>query len=152
MNKIKQILIGVSMIALSGNASAIMMNDDGSRYAAVESIMQEFVTAGSLTADIELIMNKAMKKGRKYDRKAAKLFDGRGNPVKLERKINKLGIKISALMSGLPAASTATINNLIDGGGEGGDNGSIPEPSTIALLGLGLIGIGAARRLRKKAG
>ena len=150
MNKIKQILIGVSMIALSGNASAIMMNDDGSRYAAVESIMQEFVTAGSLTADIESIMIKAMKKGRKYDRKAAKLFDGRGNPVKLERKINKLGIKISALMAGVPDINSVT---LPDGeGGEGGETNGVPEPSTIALLGLGLVGIGAARRLRKKAG
>ena len=32
----------------------------------------------------------------------------------------------------------------------GGPNGSVPEPSTIALLGMGLVGIGVARRIRKK--
>ena len=145
------------MIALSGSASAVMMYDHSSQTGAIESMMQEFVDGGSLTADIEAILNRAMKKANKQDRKVGKFLDGRGNQVKLERKINKLGIKIAGLMSGLPAASTATINNLIDGGGEGGeggaggDNGSVPEPSTIALLGLGLVGIGAARRLRKKA-
>ena len=147
MNKIKQILIGISMIALSGNASAIVMNEDGSRSAAVESIMQEFVTAGSLTADIESIMIKAMKKALKQGRKASKLASGRGNPVKLERKINKLGIKISALMAGVPDINSVTLPD-----GEGGETNGVPEPSTIALLGLGLVGIGAARRLRKKAG
>ena len=151
MNKIKQILIGASILALSGNASAVMMYDHVSVVPSIESIMQELQDAGTF-AQYERVVTKAKKKGMKQDRKVGKLTNGLGNEVKLERKINKLGIKISKLMSGLPAASTATINNLIDDGGEdGGVTDSVPEPSTIALLGLGLVGIGAARRLRKKA-
>ena len=37
----------------------------------------------------------------------------------------------------------------LDGDGEGEDNVVVPEPGTLALLGLGLASLGAARRARQ---
>ena len=37
------------------------------------------------------------------------------------------------------------------GGGENMSEQSVPEPSTIALLGLGLVGLGVARRFKRTA-
>ena len=152
MNKIKQILIAASLITLSGNAAAVFMPEDGSSKADFfKDLMEQHVEAGGLTVAYEAIFLKVIKKSFKQERKMAKLDSGKGNPTKLTRKINKLENKIASLAGGLPGLASS-IEIPVDGNGTGnGDHGSIPEPSTIALLGLGLIGIGAARHLRKKA-
>jgi hypothetical protein len=48
-------------------------------------------------------------------------------------------------IAGLQGVSTG-------GGGGIGNPEPIPEPATLALFGLGLLGLGAARRSRRKAG
>ena len=146
MNKIKQILIGASLVALSGNAAAIYMPEGGASKADFfKDLMEQHVDAGGLMVAHEALFVKIIRKSFKQKRKMEKLDAGRGNEAKLTRKINKLENKIASLAGGLPG-----LTNSIEIP-DNGDNGSIPEPSTIALLGLGLIGIGAARRLRKKA-
>jgi len=147
MNKIKQILIGASLVALSGNAAAVFMPEDGSSKADyVKDLMEQHLAAGSFS-EHEGIFHKLMKKINKQGRKEEKRGLGKGNERKLTRKIDKLETKIASLLEGVPG-SVSSIEGLVD---DNGDNGSVPEPSTIALLGLGLVGIGAARRLRKKA-
>ncbi len=50
--------------------------------------------------------------------------------------------------SDLPPAKNRRGNGT--GSGRGGDNVVVPEPGTIALLGLGLAGLGLAKRRRAK--
>ena len=155
------------MLALSGNAAAMVINDDGSKtmeYSDLGNIIGELRAGAYTTEETESLVHKIIKKDGKLNRKTAKHEAGRGNEKKLTRKIPKLQRKLNTLLAALPVTSRNPIEACCDGGGDngGGDNGEggngeggnghdVPEPSTIALLGLGLIGIGAARRLRKKA-
>lgn len=146
MNKIKQILIGAGMIALSGNTAAMMISVDGTDYTKFKSLLPviEDIVDGSLVTDLsEKRINKLTRKLEKYNYNKA-------TPGKSTRKVKKsIKKKLKKWdVAGLPG-SASNLETILDGGGS--NNGSVPEPSTIALLGLGLVGIGAARRLRKKA-
>lgn len=166
MNKIKRILIGAGMLALSGNAAAIIMNGDGSKtfeYSDYADLIQD-VIAGMYndTAQDERRSARVAKKQQKVDKKLLRLATADlSNKVenRVTNRVSRLQTQIANIltkmdiMAKLPDSVVLALN---DDCGEssscGNDNGSVPEPSTIALLGLGLVGIGVARRLRKKAG
>ena len=155
------------MLALSGNAAAMIMNDDGSKMMEFsdydKTFIQEVIEGKYDIA--QWVVNKVDKKYRKHGVKVAKLETatlGRKQAKHLSRKITRKETKIAKFLSKVGVETLAL--NITDeccngeqGNGEQGNgeqgNGehSVPEPSTIALLGLGLVGIGAARRLRKKA-
>jgi hypothetical protein len=166
MNKIKRILIGAGMLALSGNAAAIIMNGDGSKtfeYSDYADLIQD-VIAGMYndTAQDERRSARVAKKQHKVDKKLLRLATADlSNKVesRVSNRVSRLQTQIANIltkmdiMAKLPDSVVLALN-----GGDCGesarcddDNGSVPEPSTIALLGLGLVGIGVARRLRKKA-
>jgi len=146
MNKIKQILIGAGILALSGNAAAMFIQVGGTEYTNWKSLLpalQQIVEEPTL---VSLSPKKQAKLTAKLEKYNARLEAGentRGVKKNIKRKVKKWNI------AGLPS-SVSNLDEITQGGGSDGGTG-IPEPSTIALLGLGLVGIGAARRLRKKA-
>lgn len=63
---------------------------------------------------------------------------------------------------GLPGVTVSSLDNEDDFylassvlnatlAGNGSDNGEVPEPATVALLGLGLLGVAASRRASAKS-
>ena len=156
MNKIKQILIGATALALSGNAAAIPL-EDGSSYDELSSLIQEVIdglhedTASNTkrTARVTRIHNR-------LDRGVAVLAKpsiSSKREVRVERRVSRLESRIAKIITKMDLSGSVpdTVIAAINGGEGGGENGSVPEPSIIALLGLGLVGIGVARRMRKKA-
>jgi hypothetical protein len=81
---------------------------------------------------------KERKKEHKWEKRVPRL------ETKIARVMTKMDIMTRANGGGTGSGGTGS------GGTGGSGNGSVPEPSIIALLGLGLVGIGVARRLRKK--
>ena len=165
MNKIKRILIGAGMLALSGNAAAIIMNGDGSKtfeYSDYADLIQD-VIAGMYndTSQDERRATRVAKKQLKVDKKLVRLATADlSNNVenRINHRVTRLQSQIANIltkmdiMTKLPDSVELALNGECgDSIGCNGDHESVPEPSTIALLGLGLVGIGVARRLRKKA-
>jgi len=153
MNKIKQILIGAGMIALSGNAAAMIISD-GSGNMKFSDYDMDFIQA-VINGEYQLAERYRAKLGKKVGRlevKMAKLETrgiGAGNKRRLNNKISRKEGKIAKFMNRVGLDQIALSLPIENGPTSPGEN--VPEPSTIALLGLGLVGIGAARRLRKKA-
>ena len=167
MENMQKILVGIGLLFLSGNAAAIMIGGTvDAEYKKMDLSMQDI--AGLLrdyqadTKKQAKYLKKANKKFNKLSRfllkmTAADLSDKKA--AKKERKkskkeqklaslLNKMGFDLTAfLVAGDPVPAVTTT-----GGGETeGDTKRVPEPSTIALLGIGLAGFAAARRLKQQS-
>ena len=162
MNKIKQILIGASILALSGSAAANIIKEDSKTlgYFDYADLVGEII-AGKYQ-DTSLDQRRSAKIAQRqsyidiYQQRLATLNPSKRWEKLLKKKISRQQKHIATLITrmdinGRVPSGLLAINECIECGDHGGENGSVPEPSTIALLGMGLVGIGAARRLRKKA-
>ena len=151
MNKIKQILIGAAALTLSANAAAIPM-EDGSAYDDISSLIQE-VIAGDYN-DSWRNERRAARVARKQglietgELKLAAEDTRWRKKQRVSQRVDRLQTQIVTVISRMDVSAQLPIASEINGGGE---TENVPEPSTIALLGLGLVGIGVARRMRKKA-
>ena len=107
MNKIKRILIGASMLALSGNAAAIYINDDGIGYSDYADLIQDVISGEYNDSDRDVrIAGKISVKQARLDKNLEMLALSELNADKerrvvkrvarLERKITKFMTKMNS--------------------------------------------------------
>lgn len=161
---------GDSTYPLSG-----MTNTEGALLAAMNSLMDNSIDSGKMVIDISTDGRPTVCDGGTYGGGVDTNCDSGETPrsaalaaADLARSngitVNALGIGgidvtfLQDLVSGTPDGFYLNANTFEDFGGViqtklgreiKGDSISIPEPATFALMGLGLIGIGATKRRKK---
>jgi PEP-CTERM motif len=149
----------VSMLGFYGNATAFVISANTEYVSIPRDLIMQVI------ADGKLATNKAeIKLGKKVGKTQNKIDDLslKGELTnKQTKKMTKLEIRMVALLNGMnvadpPALITESIvsegefpiNEKLD---ENQPGENVPEPSALALLGLGLAGLGVARRFKRTA-
>lgn len=167
MENIQKLLVGLGLLFLSSNASAIMISGTvNDEYKKMDLSMEEIaVLLRDYRADTKKqakYLKKANKKLNKLSgflskKTAAGLSDKKA--AKLARKKIKKERKLASILSSMDLDLTAFLAS--EAGSTGGQyepgpdhedyTKGVPEPSTIALLGIGLAGFTATRRLKRQS-
>ena len=159
MKNIRKLLIALGLLMLSGNAAAIMITGT------VEGISQDMdldrEQIASLLSEFQAETKKekkALKKGNKLLKKITTLEAKQAKPKKLGKKerklarlLKRLGLDLSNFLTTELKINPAALTVPVTVAATTGEAKGVPEPSSIALLGIGLAGFAAARRFKKRS-
>ena len=150
----------ISMLGFYGNAMSFPISGD-TEYASIprDLIMQINCADGKIATD--KAERKLGKKVGKIQNKIDKLSFKEELTNKQTNKMTKLENRIVALLYGMdiPVAPAQVTESIVSEGefptveslDENQPSDNVPEPSALALLGLGLAGLGIARRFKRTA-
>jgi hypothetical protein len=165
MQNMRILLVCLGLLLLSGNATAIMISGTvNDEHGKMDLSMEEIaVLLRDYQAESKKQVKYLKKANKKFDKlsgllskmTAADLSDKKA--AKLARKQVKKEQKLAAILNSmdldltafLASAAVPTDVQYVPGSDQEDDTKGVPEPTTIALLGIGLAGFTTARRLKR---